>query len=284
MAKIELRDYQKEAVRKAVEVPHNLICIQTGKGKSLVGVFYARALIKNKLADKVIFASTKTGVGSFKKAFTKRVGVNINQYDDPCDFMNFLISDEKVCIIKHSMFEKLGLDENFRKAIETLLTHHYQRLAIVIDEAHKLSNDTGIGHFALMNLRFMFERISLHTATPYSSCLSQLYGLIDIIYPGLYSNKFDFYNQHIEERRVKDWKTGKVLRKEKVCYHHLDILRANLEPFTYFYYPPIDLHFKTYHTRLNDYTEYDSLCMGILSKEDLDNANNNNERTIKKTT
>ena len=110
MAKIELRDYQKEAVRKAVEVPHNLICIQTGKGKSLVGVFYARALIKNKLADKVIFASTKTGVGSFKKAFTKRVGVNINQYDDPCDFMNFLISDEKVCIIKHSMFEKLGFE------------------------------------------------------------------------------------------------------------------------------------------------------------------------------
>ena len=122
-----------------------------------------------------------------------------------------------------------------------------------------------------MNLRFMFERISLHTATPYSSCLSQLYGLFDIIQPGLYSNKQEFFDEHIEERRVKDGKTGRILRKEKVCYHHLDVLRERMEPFTYFYYPPLDLHFKTYHTRLKDYTEYDALCMGLLSREDLGN-------------
>lgn len=270
MAKIELKPYQKEAVKKAIKVPYNMICIQAGKGKSLVGVFYARTLIKNKLADKVIFASTKTGVGSFKKAFTKRCGVPIKQYDDPHDFMNFLISEEKVCIIKHSMFEKLGLDENFRKAIETLMKHYYQRLAIVIDEAHKISNDEGVGHFAFENIRFMFERISLHTATPYSSCLSQIYGLIDIIQPGLYSSKRDFFNQHIEERYIKNPDDNRVIRKEKICYHHLKELREKIEPFTYFYYPPLDLHFKTYHTRLKNYDDYDSLCMGILSREDLE--------------
>lgn len=273
MAKFELKEYQKEAIKKAVKVPYNLICIQTGRGKSVVGTFYSRVLIKNKLADKVIFCSTKTGVGSFKKAFTKRLGVNINQYDEPSDFMNFLISDEKVCIIKHSMLEKLGLDENYRSAIQTLLTHHYLKLAIVVDEAHKLCNDEGVGHFAFMNLRFMFERISLHTATPYSSCLSQIYGLIDMIYPGMYyASKNAFFDKHIEVRTYRDPKSKRVIRKEKVMYHHLKELRETLDEFTYFYYPPLDLHFKTYHTRLSDYTDYDALCMGILSKEDLDNG------------
>ena len=275
MGKFELKDYQKNAIKKAVNVPYNLICIQTGRGKSVVGTFYSRVLIKNKLADKVIFCSTKTGVGSFKKAFTKRLGVAVKQYDEPSDFMNFLISDEKVCIIKHSMLEKLGLDECYRSAIRTLLNHHYLKLAIVIDEAHKLSNDEGVGHYAFMNLRFMFERISLHTATPYSSCLSQIYGLIDMLYPNMYyTSKRDFFNKHIEERVIQDYKTKKVVRKEKVCYHHLKELRDVLEKFTFFYYPPLELHFHTYHTRLSNYEDYDSLCMGILSKEDLEGEDN----------
>lgn len=279
MAKFELKDYQREAVKKAVMIPYNLICIQTGRGKSAVGTFYSRILFKNNLVDKVIFCSTKTGVGSFKKAFTKRLGVEVNQYDDPKDVMNFLINDEKVCIIKHSMLEKLGLDETYLSAIKEVMTHAYKRIAIVLDEAHKLSNEEGVGHFAFMNLRFMFERISLHTATPYSSCLSQIYGLIDMIYPKMYySSKRDFFNQHIEERILRDPKTYKVLRKEKVMYHHLKELRETLEKFTYFYYPPIDLHFKTYHTRLDNYEYYDALCMGVLSKEDLDDESNKDNK------
>ena len=133
---IVLKQYQKEAVEMAVKEDYNMICIQAGRGKSLVGAFYARVLFKHNLVDKIIYASTKTGVGSIKKAFTKRCGVPINQYDDPSDVMNFLISDEKVCVVKHSMFEKLGLDETYRSSLRTLMTHHYQRIALVIDEAH----------------------------------------------------------------------------------------------------------------------------------------------------
>lgn len=274
MAKIELKPYQKEAVIKAVNTPYNLICIQAGRGKSLVSVFYTRALFKHNLVDKVVLASTKTGVGSFKKAFNIRCGLNIKQYDDPHDFMNFLISDEKVCIIKHSMFEKLGLNKVFLDSLNVLMKDYYQRLAIVIDEAHKISNDEGISYFAFSNLRFLFERISLHTATPYSSCLSQIYGLINIVHPGIYKNKSDFMHQHVEERYIEDPKTHRVIRKEKVRYRHLKELRDKLEPFSYFYYPELDLHFKTYHARLKNYDEYDSLCMGIIKKEDLEGRNN----------
>ena len=87
-----------------------------------------------------------------------------------------------------------------------------------------------------------------------------------------YSNKRDFFDHHIEERTIRDPKTYRVVRKEKVMYHHLKELREVLDKFSYFYFPPIELHFKTYHTRLKDYTDYDQLAMGVLSKEDLENG------------
>ena len=87
-----------------------------------------------------------------------------------------------------------------------------------------------------------------------------------------YASKNNFFDKHIEVRTYRDPRSKRVIRKEKVMYHHLKELRETLDEFTYFYYPPLDLHFKTYHTRLSDYTDYDALCIGILSKEDLDNG------------
>ena len=159
MATINLKDYQKEAITKAINVPFNLIAIQTGRGKSLVALFYARYLLNKNLVDKVILASTKTGVISFKKGFEKRVGVKVPQYDTEEEFLNFIKDDEKVCIIKHSMIEKMGYNQNNIDFIRNELSGNYKRIAIVIDEAHKFSNDKSNLHFAFMNIRFMFERI-----------------------------------------------------------------------------------------------------------------------------
>lgn len=270
MPKIDLQEYQKEALRLAIKVPYNEIFVQTGRGKSIIGTFYARYLLNKKLVDKVIFASTKTGVLSFKKAFTTRLGVNINQYDDEADFLRFFKSDEKICLVKHSMIEKMGFNQANIDYIRETLSDNYKRIAIVIDEVHKFSNDTSNLHQSFMNIRFAFERISLHTATPYGSCLSQLWGITHLIYPKLWRSKRAFFDDHIEEKVIMDYRTRRVMRKEKVAYKNLDLLRKKIEPFTYFYYPPLDLNFVEHRTRLNDYEEYDALCMGVLSKEDLE--------------
>ena len=91
MATVKLLDYQKEAVTKAINVPYNLIAIMTGRGKSLIALFYARYLLNKDLCDKVILASTKTGVISFKKGFEKRVGVKVPQYDKEEEFFHHLL-------------------------------------------------------------------------------------------------------------------------------------------------------------------------------------------------
>lgn len=272
---IELLDYQKEAVKLAVKIPYHMIAVQTGKGKSLISVFYTRYLLNKKLADKVILCSTKTGVNSFKKAFGKRVGYDVPQYDNLEDVLNFFSNDEKICIIKHSIVEKLGFDQNNINCIRNTLTNNYKRIAIVLDEVHKFSNDTSNLHQAFMNIRFAFERISVQTATPFGSELTQLYGIIHLIYPKLWKNKREFINNYIEEKVIIDYRTKRVKRKEIVSYHHLNELRNKISSFTYFYFPPLDLTFVEHKTRLKDYTDYDNMCKGVLSLEDLKDGDNN---------
>lgn len=270
MAKIELKDYQKDAVKFAVNVPYNGIFIQTGRGKSLVASFYTRVLLNHKLVDKVILCSTKTGVNSLHKAFKTRLGVDVNQYDEESDTLNFFRNDEKIMICKHSMIEKLGFNQNNIDAIRDILTKDYKRIAIVIDECHKFSSTTSNVHQAFLNIRFAFERISLHTATPYGSSLEQLYGIICLIHPKLWRSKRAFYDDHIEEKVLLDYRTKKVRRKEIVAYKNLDKLREKILPFCYFYYPPLDLNFIEHKAPLQDYTDYEALCKGLLSREELE--------------
>ena len=61
--------------------------------------------------------------------------------------------------------------------------------------------------------------------------------------------------------------THRPVRKEKVRYKNLKEFRAFIEPFTYFYYPAIPLVHKEHHTRLDDYSEYNEICKGILTDE-----------------
>ena len=161
----------------------------------------------------------------------------------------------------------------------------------VIDEAHNLSNaegvgairsSCGVGHQCFERCRFMFTRISLLTATPYSSCLSQFYGLIHLIYPKLWAKPRDFWDNYIELKELKDWKTGKFLRYEKVAYKNLKQLRQLIEPFTYFYYPVAKLNFIEHKARLKSYDKYNDLVTGVITEEDIEKAVLKREQKLEK--
>ena len=135
-----------------------------------------------------------------------------------------------------------------------------------------MQNPEGVQHDAYFHIEEMFDRVILMTATPYSSCLSQFYGLIHLIYPNLWKSKRAFFNRYIDEITIKDPRTHRVVRKEKVAYKNLKEFRSMIEPFTYFYYPPIPLVHVSHETRLSKehYEEYLRLCWGIIPKEDLE--------------
>lgn len=265
---IKLFDFQQEAVKRALSSFYQLLCVRVGGGKTLIAMFYTRLLFKKNLIDKVIFACTVSAAVAVHGEFLEKLGADVPTITDELEFLDFLRGKRKVCIIKHSMFEKLGYDQDIINQIRDICEQKNLRTALVIDEAHKLSNDKSIAHTAYMNIKFMFERVLLMTATPYSSCLSQLYGVVHLINPKLWKSKAEFTHKYIEEMIILQG--GKVRRKEKIAYKNLKDLRKMIEPFTFFYYPKIQLNFFDHKVRLKDYSEYDEICKGVLTAKELE--------------
>ena len=266
--KIKLRDYQQEAVKFALNVKKCLFCMRVGSGKTICAMFALRSFFKNKLIDKAVVACTKSSVPVFVEDFKEKAGLDVRVIEEPDDFVDFFKGKEKVCIIKHSMIEKAGNDLMTIKKLEKIYDSGC-KVALVIDEAHKMQNPEGVQHDAYFHIEETFDRVILMTATPYSSCLSQFYGLIHLIYPDLWKSKRAFFNRYIDEITIKDPRTHRVVRKEKVAYKNLKEFRSMIEPFTYFYYPPIPLVHISHETKLSKehYEEYLRLCWGIIDSE-----------------
>ena len=268
MTKIVLRDYQAEAVNFTQNVDKSLLCRRVGSGKTICAMFALREFLNNKKVDKAIVACTKSSVSVFQQDFKEKAGIDVPLIESVDGIMDFLDSyKKKICLVKHSMFEKLGNDIEYIKGLE----YYYKKglkVALVIDEAHKMQNPEGIAQCAFHRIDFLFNKVILLTATPYSSCLSQFWGLICLIHPDIWPTKRAFFNRFIDEVAIKDPRTHRIIRKEKVRYKNLAEFRKSIEPFTYFYYPTIPLVHLEHHTKLKDYSEYNRLCEGILTDEE----------------
>ena len=269
--KIVLRDYQQEAVNFAKKVKKCLFCMRVGSGKTICAMFALRSFFKDKLIDKAVIACTKSSVPVFVEDFKEKAGIDVPVIEDEVKFAEFFKGKEKVCIIKHSMFEKAGNDLITIKKLEKIYDSGL-KVALVIDEAHKMQNPEGVQHDAYMHIEEMFDRVILMTATPYSSCLSQFYGLIHLIYPDLWKSKRQFYDRYIEEIIIKDPRTHRPVRKEKVAYRNLKEFRSKIEPFTYFYYPAIPLVHMSHTCKLSEehYKSYLEKCWGIMDEKSLE--------------
>lgn len=268
MAKISLRDYQVEAVNFTQKVNKSLLCMRVGSGKTICAMFAIREFLNNKRADKAIVACTKSSVSVFQHDFKEKAGLEVRLVETVEELMNFLSSSkEKICLIKHSMFEKVGGDIEYIRELEDFAKQGL-KVALVIDEAHKMQNTESVAQTAFHRIDFLFNKVVLLTATPYSSCLSQFWGLICLIHPEVWPTKRSFFGRFIDEIAIKDPRTHRVVRKEKVRYKNLTEFRKAIEPFTYFYYPSINLVHVEHHTKLKSYEEYNKLCKGILTDEE----------------
>jgi len=273
VAKIILRDYQKDAVKLALNIKKCLHLIETGQGKTIISIFLIRYLLKNNLIDKVVVGATVSSTNPFIKDFSRKVNYPVKLIENVEDFKQFIEGNDKIIIIKHSLIEEIGLTQEHIDYLEDSLTKNYQRMMLVVDEAHELNNYDALIHSAFQNIRFAWERILLMTATPWSSKLEQIYGLVCLLHPKLWKSLKEFKNLYIIEEVVKDWKTGKYLRTEPVEYINIPHLRKTIEPFTFFYYPKIDLNYYEYKVPLEDYSEFDKICSGesLEVKRDDDN-------------
>ena len=241
---IKLFEFQQEAVKRALNSLNYLLCVRVGGGKTLIAMFYAKLLRKKKLADKIAFACTVSAAVAVAGEFKDKIGLDVPQITTVDQYFNWLNNDEPVCIFKHSFFEKLGYDQGVIDDLDDFVEHSGKKVALVIDEAHKISNEKGIAHTAFQNIRFSFCRIIAMTATPWQSGLSQLFGTIRLVSPNCWKSRAAFTRDHIVQEVVRV--NGKVRRVETVAYKNLKKLREKIAPFTFFYYPKIPLNF-IYH-------------------------------------
>ena len=265
---IKLFEFQQEAVKRALNSLNYLLCVRVGGGKTLIAMVYAKLLRKKKLADKIAFACTVSAAVAVAGEFKDKIGLDVPQITTVDQYFNWLNNDEPVCIFKHSFFEKLGYNQGVIDDLDDFVEHSGKKVALVIDEAHKISNEKGIAHTAFQNIRFSFCRIIAMTATPWQSGLSQLFGTIRLVSPNCWKSRAAFTRDHIVQEVVRV--NGKVRRVETVAYRNLKKLREKIAPFTFFYYPKIPLNFIYHNVRLPDYTEYDEICKGILTEKELE--------------
>lgn len=271
MGKTELFDFQKEAVKRALNSLNYLLCVRVGGGKTLIAMFYARLLRKKKLADKVAFACTVSAAVAVAGEFEEKLGLKVPQISTVEDYFKWLDNDEPICIFKHSFFEKLGYNQGVIDDLDAFLKRTNKKVALVVDEVHKMSNEKGIAHTAFQNIRFSFCRVLAMTGTPWQSGLEQLYGTIRIVNTKLWRSRAAFTRDHIVQEVIRV--NGKVRRVETVAYQNLKLLRDKIAPFTYFYYPKIPLNFIYHNVKLPDYTEYDEICKGVMTEKELERLN-----------
>ena len=273
---IKLFEFQQEAVKRALNSLNYLLCVRVGGGKTLIAMFYAKLLRKKKLADKIAFACTVSAAVAVAGEFKDKIGLDVPQITTVDQYFNWLNNDEPVCIFKHSFFEKLGYDQGVIDDLDDFVEHSGKKVALVIDEAHKISNEKGVAHTAFQNIRFSFCRIIAMTATPWQSGLSQLFGTIRLVSPNCWKSRAAFTRDHIVQEVVRV--NGKVRRVETVAYQNLKKLREKIAPFTFFYYPKIPLNFIYHNVRLPDYTEYDEICKGVLTEKELERLNKGDKK------
>ena len=273
---IKLFEFQQEAVKRALNSLNYLLCVRVGGGKTLIAMVYAKLLRKKKLADKIAFACTGSAAVAVAGEFKDKIGLDVPQITTVDQYFNWLNNDEPVCIFKHSFFEKLGYDQGVIDDLDDFVEHSGKKVALVIDEAHKISNEKGVAHTALQNIRFSFCRIVAMTATPWQSGLEQLFGTIRLVSPNCWKSRAAFTRDHIVQEVIRV--NGKVRRVETVAYQNLKKLREKIAPFTFFYYPKIPLNFIYHNVRLPDYTEYDEICKGVLTEKELERLNKGDKK------
>lgn len=273
MAKIILREYQTEAVKFTQRVDKSLLCMRVGSGKTVCAMFALRESLNKKQVDKAVIACTKSSVSVFQQDFKEKAGLDVPLIETAEGLIKFLKGKSKVCIVKHSMFEKAGNDLITIRQLEKI-SMDGTRVALVVDEAHKIQNPEGLAQEAFHRIDWLFDKVILLTATPYSSCLSQFWGLVCVIHPEIWPTKRKFFDRFIDEIAIRDPRTHRVIRKEKVRYKNLKEFRETIEPFTFFYYPNIPLVHVEHHTKLRDYSTYDDLCKGVIKNEEEEQKSN----------
>ena len=264
---ITLRDYQEDAINFSTSRPASLISLKTGCGKSLVFIKSAIDLLNRGDVKKAIVFGTKSSVLELHDEMKSKI-----EYNDGSSFQPLIISsgeslegfftnpDEDIAIIQYEKIHTLDLRTLFKG-----LTKY--PTAVYCDESHKLKSPEAMLTKCMCAVRKPMKYLTFLTATPLTSGLMDLFYQVQILDSSVFKNKTLFKNAHVDEKMVKNWKTGRQY-PEIVGYKNLELLRDKIKPVCFDYYPKQDTEYVIHKCTMKNIDDYTTASEGLYKSKD----------------
>lgn len=193
--KIDFHNFQMATALRVLNEMHGLALLadEVGLGKTIeTGLILKELLVRDRIRS-ILICCPASLVTQWKDEMLQKFGERFLSPEDD-SFPGYIKTDKLVCSIAK-------LSHN----IKAIASREWDM--IVVDEAHLLANPSSKRRQAVAAISK--RHMLLLTATPLQNKLTDLYSLIDLLYPGLLGSLNAFLRVY-----AKDYPKGRVLRED----------------------------------------------------------------------
>jgi SNF2 family DNA or RNA helicase len=203
-SEIDAHPYQ---MKTALSVLKNMntnaiLADEVGLGKTIEAGIIIKELLLRKLINSVLILVPKALENQWKEEMSEKFGEKfVIAGSQSKEFVNFELHDKVIC--------STGL---LRHRINKIKKRHWD--LIIVDEAHKFKNINSKGRIFLTEIPR--DKMLLLTATPICNKITDIFSIVDIIYPGLLGSLNSFVSTYAADSkcRVIDKENAGNLRKK----------------------------------------------------------------------
>jgi SNF2 family DNA or RNA helicase len=188
--KIDAHPYQmKVALSVLQEMNVNAILAdEVGLGKTIESGIIMKELIVRGIVNSVLIIVPKSLLQQWKREMAEKFGEHFVVANDKKEFVDFDADDKIIC----SAGLMVRRSEEIKKRNWDLL---------IVDEAHTYRNMRSKGRLHLASISRNY--LLLLTATPLCNKLTDLYGLVDLIHPGLLQTERAFISRFVADTKCR---------------------------------------------------------------------------------
>lgn len=250
-----LSEMQNEAVDFMINKPFCINACQTGLGKTYLSLTaLMHVLVENKDMVGVVCVPPKA-LKVFRKELEEKLGVrNYSEFST----QNINKTGSRLMLISHTVISKPN-DENYIIPMLNDLLKKGKKLALILDEAHKIAAENNKLTQIINAVRPVLSYCWFLTATPCGNDIWGLYNLVSIIDSNVLGTKDDFKNNFLitELRPVKKWdnwhkKYVFPLEEVIVGYKNTDKLSEQLKDTIIIKQKAYNLEFICHKTNITD--------------------------------
>ena len=168
---VELRPYQKKAIRYLRDHDTLLVAHGTGTGKTLTAVAASQCYLDSMPNNTVIVISPSTLIDNFKKEM-KKYGLDSESHK------------------KYKFYSFTEYNNKCKNDILQGLVGSCKSSFLIIDEAHNIRNEKGVTYNNILVCAKQADKVLLLTATPYVNDVSDVESLINILNREIYMSDY----------------------------------------------------------------------------------------------